>query len=345
MPRRPGLLATVALGALGAVSALAACSGDDDSHQVFAFGPFNLAAQEELTGTCVQITLNNSDAIFVNTVELTTGPGFHHSNWFFVPEHVFAGPDGAFRCVDRQFDVASAAAVGGVFYAQSTQSPHEIQAFPAGMAIPLRPRTKLIAQVHLLNRSDEALVITPNIAITKIPEAEVATKLAGISMEFHPLSLPPRKQSRFTVDCDLAPLHQMNLARDPDFNVYYTLAHYHQYGTRMLLEALTPSGAASTMYTTTNSIGDALGGPLTPPFAMPGNTRLRLTCEYYNNTDAYIYYGNGDGEMCVFLAFSDSAWLWGGGVLDETPDPMSGVDQGGVMTFTRNCQLFTREAY
>jgi hypothetical protein len=58
-----------------------------------------------------------------------------------------------------------------------------------------------------------------------------------------------------------------------------------------------------------------------------------------------IYYGNAGGEMCVFLAFSDSPWLFGGGVLDETPDPASGVDEGGVTSYTRKCQIFTREAY
>jgi hypothetical protein len=326
-----------------ALVVLAACSGDDDG--VYAFGPFDVAAQEEVSTKCVQISLHNSETIYVNSVELTTGPGFHHSNWFFVPEHVFTGPDGTFNCKERNFNIAAAAVVGGVFFAQSTQNPHEVQAFPAGMAIPLEPNRKLVAQIHLLNRGDEPLHINPNIKLTLIPEAQVTKKLAGISMEFHPLSLPPRKQSRFTVDCDLSPLHQMNLGRDPDFNIYYTLAHYHQYGTRMLLEAVTPDNTATTVYTTTNSIGDALGGPLSPPFAMSGSTRLRLTCEYYNNTDAMIFYGNGDGEMCVFLAFSDSEWLWGGGVLDETPDPLSGVDQNGVMSFTRNCSLFTREAY
>ena len=332
--RRPGLLALVAL---------AACSGDDDN--VYEFGPFEVAAQEEVTSQCVQISLRNSDTIYINTVELTTGPGFHHSNWFFVPEHRFAGTDGSFNCRDRDFNVASAAATGGVFFAQSTQSAHEVQAFPTGMAIPLPPKTKLIGQIHLLNRSDEDLVIRPTLKVTPIPETEVTKKLAGISMEFHPLSLPPRKQSRFTVDCDLAPYVDLEKNRDLEFNIYYTLAHYHQYGTRMLLEAITPNDTASTVYTTTGTIGDALGGPLSPPFSMTGNSRLRLTCEYYNNTDAMIYYGNGDGEMCVFLAFSDSPWLWGGGVLDETPDPTSGVDQGGVMTFTRNCSIFTREAY
>ncbi|HEY5945087.1 MAG TPA: hypothetical protein VIV40_06330 [Kofleriaceae bacterium] len=333
--RRPGLL----------LLAIAACSGDDSNQQVFEFGPFSVAAQEEVTTLCAQITLHNTETVYVNTVELTTGPGFHHSNWFFVPEHIFAGDDGVFTCKDRNFDIAAAAVTGGVFFAQSTQTEHEVQAFPAGMAIPLPPKTKLVAQLHLLNRGDDAVSLTPKIAITTLDEADVKTKLAGISMEYHPLSLPPRMRSRFTVDCDLGDLHQTNLGRPPDFNIYYTLAHYHQYGTKMELEAVTPDEQATTIYTTSNSIGDALGGQLKPAFNMAGNTRLRLTCEYYNNTDAMIWYGNGDGEMCVFLAFSDSAWLWGGGVLDQTPDPTSGVNDGGVMSFSRKCQLFTREAY
>ena len=334
--RRPGLLALIAF---------AACGGNDNGPDVYEFGPFTLQPSAEDEDKCVQISLHNDEPIYVNSVELTTGPGFHHSNWFFVPDHTFAGPDGTFTCRDRNFNIGAAAIVGGVFFAQSTQSPKELQAFPSGMAIKLPANAKLVAQIHLLNTTDEPLEIKPTIALTKLPESSVTQLLAGISMEFHPLSLPPQMQSRFSVDCDLDPLHQMNLGRAPDFSIFYTLAHYHQYGTRMLLEAVRPDGTASTIYTTSNSIGDALGGPLSPPFDMTGYTRLRLTCEYRNTTDAMIYYGNGDGEMCVFLAFSDSPWMFGGGVLDTTPMPNSGVVEDGFMSYTRNCNLFTREAY
>ena len=92
----------------------------------------------------MQLTLHNTETVYVNTVELTTGPGFHHSNWFFVPEHIFAGEDGTFNCDDRNWDLAAAAATGGVLFAQSTQSTSEVQAFPAGYAIPLTPKSKLI---------------------------------------------------------------------------------------------------------------------------------------------------------------------------------------------------------
>ena len=47
---------------------------------------------------------------------------------------------------------------------------------------------------------------------------------------------------------------------------------------------------------------------------MTGYTRLRFSCDYYNNTAADGSWGVGNSEMCVFLAFSDSKFNWGGGV-------------------------------
>src|SRR5215475_13498658 len=87
-------LAAVAL-ALG----VSACASDDDPGR-YSFGPFDIAANQEVVGQCVQISLHNTDAIYVQSVELTTGPGFHHSNWLFVPDTAFAGDDGTFTCTD-----------------------------------------------------------------------------------------------------------------------------------------------------------------------------------------------------------------------------------------------------
>src|SRR4051794_15124105 len=96
-----------------------ACGTDqrgDNETRTFAFGPFTLPANTEDTSKCVQITIGNDEPAFVNGVELTTGPGFHHSNWFYVPEHVFPGPDGTFDCDDRAFNQATAGILGGVFF-------------------------------------------------------------------------------------------------------------------------------------------------------------------------------------------------------------------------------------
>lgn len=327
-----------------AVLLVVACAGNDPyAKQEFAFGPFEIAPAEEVIKTCVQITLHNDDYLFVNAVELTTGTGFHHSNWFFVPEHVFPGDDGAYACDDRNFNEPVAAIFGGVLFAQSTQSTHEVQQFPEGVIVKIPPHSKIVSQIHLLNATDAPLTIAPTIAITPIAESTVTTTLAGISFEDHALALLPNMQSKFTVECDLAPTHQMLFGRDPDFKIYYGLAHYHGLGTGLSVEAVKPDGTAATVFSTDTKIGDVLGGPIDPAFDMTGFTKIRFSCNYFNPGQTTVRWGNGDGEMCVFLAFSDSTYNWGGGVTQDE-EPGNPVQVGNEMHYSNGCQVYANDA-
>jgi len=340
---------------------LASCGGTDapaaDAPRAYPFGPFTIHASEEISDQCVQITLHNDDVMYVNQVELETGPGFHHSNWFFVPASdqdtgvlgPFDGPDGTFTCRDRGFDQAVAALKGGVIFAQSTQSPHDIQKFPAGAVIQVPAHSKLVSTIHLLNTSDATLTLNPTITLTPILEQNVAIKLAGVSFEDHALGLPPNKNSSFTVDCDLQPqwdiLHANGTVSSatPDFKLYYALAHYHALGTGMSIDAVAADDStASSIYATEAQVGDALGGTLDPPFSMTGFSHLRFTCDYYNSTSNPVGWGINDQEMCVFLAFSDSAYNWAGGALDDDP-PGPGTEVGNVMTYSHACSVYAVE--
>jgi hypothetical protein len=256
---------------------------------------------------------------------------------------VFFGDDGTFRCSDRNYNEEVAAAFGGVLFAQSTQAPHEVQAFPPGVAVKIPARSKIVAQVHLLNAQDTAVHLSPNLKITEIAEPQVTTLLSGISFEDHALGLPSHQQSRFSVECDLAPLHNQRYHRDPDFKLYYALAHYHTLGTGLSLEAIKPDGTATTVFTTSHRAGDTLGGPIDPTFDMTGYTKLRMSCDYYNPRDTTVGWGVGDQEMCVFLAFSDSTSNWGGGTLDDMPGDPTIIDNG-VMSYTSGCQVFALDA-
>jgi hypothetical protein len=327
---------------LAAGLGVSACAGNDVPGR-YPFGPFDVAASQEIVGTCVQISLHNPEAIYVQSVELTTGPGFHHSNWLFVPDTEFPGNDGTFSCDERGYNEGIAAMLGGVLFAQSTQSPHEIQAFPAGVAVRIPPQSKLIAQVHLLNAGDVAVHLTPTIQLTTVAESEVKTRLYAISFDDLALALPGHKQSRFSVECDLAPVYHQRFQRDPDFKIYYALAHYHALGVGLQLEAVKPDGTAATVFTTAHRVGDTLGGPIAPSFDMTGYTRLRMTCNFLNPRDTVVHWGLGDQEMCVFLAFSDSKANWGGGALTTDPGPpTTGAD--GVVSYSQSCTVFALDA-
>lgn len=327
------------LGALGLVLGSTACSSSEERVRSFDFGPYEVTPQQETTKHCVQISLDNADPLFISAVELTTGAGFHHSNWLYVPEDVFAGPDGTFDCDERGYSEALAAAFGGVLFAQSTQKAHEVQQFSPGVAIRLPPRQKIVAQLHLLNASDRTLKLTPNLKLTSIAEEQVQISLAGISFQNQALGLPAGRQSRFSVECDLTEKHQKELGRAPDFNIYYALAHYHELGTGLSLDAVRADGSSVNIYTTANAVGDSLGGPIDPVFNMSGFTKLRMSCEFYNPRSQVVRWGIGDQEMCVFLAFSDSERQWAGGVTSRGA-PANETLVGNTLQYSNPCTLF-----
>lgn len=311
--------------------------------KTYQFGPFDIAPGKEINDQCVQISLNNDDYANVNVVELNTGPGFHHSNWFYVPDFTFGGPDGAFTCDDRGFDQAVAAIKGGVIFAQSTQTPHETQRFPEGVVVRVPPHHKLVSQIHLLNATEGTLSLRPDIKLTYVRDDKVVTRLAGMSFQNAALALPPLMNSKFSVECDIAKAHDTALHRAPDFKIYYALAHYHELGTGLNVSAIKPTGEVSNIYTTATSVGDSLGGPIDPLFDFTGYSKIRFSCDFYNPRSQVVRWGVGDQEMCVFLAFTDSTYNFGGGVL-ERDEPGNPLMVGNTMTYENPCLVIANDA-
>ncbi len=323
--------------------ALAACTGGGsaDAPRTFTFGPYHLQPSQEIVDQCVSATLGNAKELAINSVELHTATGFHHSNWFFVPDNLYDGPDGTWACADRHFDQANAASAGGVLFAQSTQSPHEVQSFPPGVAIVIPPHSRIVATTHLLDAGDTPLDVPLSLTIT--PIADVTTRLAALSFENVSLALPPHRVSKWTIDCDVGTQSRNLTGADPAFKIYYALAHYHALGTGLTLEAIKSDGTATTIYETQNRIGDTLGGQITPLFSMTGYDKIRMSCSYNNDRDATVGWGVGDQEMCVVLAFTDSTFTWGGGVITND-GPGTSVDTGTEVDFTHACSLITTPA-
>ena len=338
---------------------LAACGTDAQVSAVhaYSFGPFDVDPNAEITDLCVQITLNNDTDWYVNKVELETGGGFHHSNWDFVPAEdpahgvigVFPGPDGVFKCADRNFDQAIGALKGGTLFAQSTQAANDVQQFPAGAALRIPKHSKLVSTIHLLNASDSPVHVTPKMTLTTIEYAAVDKLMAGLAFEDHALAIPPNKQSKFSVECDLSQswtnLYNLKQVDSPipNFSIYYTLAHYHKTGTGMTVEAIKPDHTSTLVFETSSQIGDSLGEALDPPFDFTGYSGIRFSCSYYNNTDRPLTWGQGDEEMCAFLGFTDSTYLWGGGAVNDDDPAGDPTVVGNVMQYSHVCDIVTAQ--
>ncbi len=304
---------------------------------------------EEISNVCQSWVLGNEEPLYVKKVRQTNGGGWHHSNWFFVPETAYRpdpeveGPDatqeGTWRCSDRGFREFLAAAAGGVFFAQSTQTFEEIQAFPDGAALEIPPHSVIVGSVHLLNITPGPLESALTMDIETVPADEVEIRLTPFSFSNTSLAIAPQeqgvpKESRYSMTCDLRDAFQEQIGSAPDYNIYYVLAHYHEWGNYFNLSFAHEDGRRDTVLELKNRVGEPIGKTIDPPMNNNGAMGLQVDCGYINNTDRTLVYGLGGKEMCVFLAYTDSNLKVGIGAGENHP---MGEDEDGRLLNETDC--------
>ncbi len=285
------------------------------------FGDFELAPHQEIASQCVVWTLNNDRALYVNQITLANSGAYHHSNWFVVPESLYPGPDGFFRCRDRDFDELSSAVNGTVIFAQSTQSLAETQQLARGAVIMIPPRHKVVAGVHLLNLQNRVHTTNLRMSLGLIHPSDVEVILTPFRLTYYTLDIPPLVQSRFTTDCDLTTPFESVAQRPLDLKLYWVLPHYHELGNHFRVEILGGPRDGELIHSLDTFNAEPNGKALDPPLDLTGATGLRLTCGFSNPRDESVGWGIGDQEMCVMLGLADSDVL-----MDAYMGGMNNVD-------------------
>jgi hypothetical protein len=269
------------------------------------FPAYTVSAGDEITGLCMSWTLGNEQPLFVNAVRAKNDGAWHHSNWAWVADTQFAGPDGPWPCAERNYEQITAAAGGGMFFAQSTQALEEEQRFAEGVAIRLPPHVRVIGDVHLLNTGAADKPTSLTFEVDLIEQSAVQVELNPMSITNIALSIPPEQQSLHEMDCSFS-------TGPADFSLYYVLPHYHALGNLLSLHAVGGARDGEVLFQSNADLGEAWGKTLDPPLSMGGATGVRVTCGYDNPRVESVGYGVGDQEMCVFLAFTDSTNKFGG---------------------------------
>jgi hypothetical protein len=266
--------------------------------------------ENEVQGICQSWTLNNDEPLYVHGVTFDAGEGWHHSNWVYVTEDHFEGPDGTWRCTERDFtEIAAGVVGGGAFFAQSTQSTHEEQVFPDGTAYVIPPRARIIGSVHVLNFGTEPVTTAASFHIDTLPEAEVTTILRTMAIDNRAIDLAAHASTESRTECDFA----TPLAAPLDFDIYYVLPHYHALATGMIVEIAGGPNDGAVIYQTDLAIGDPLGAAIDPPISLAGATGVRMRCTYENTTDTTVTYGiDAADEMCTMLAYTSGPRRLGG---------------------------------
>jgi len=300
--------------------------GDDHFWITHAFGPVTMAPWEDDAELCVSWTVDNALPVYAQAVLASNEGGFHHSNWFIVPEGEYEGPDGYWPCGERGYTEIDASTKGTVLFAQSTQSYVEEQRLTPGAVIKLPANSKIVAGLHTLNASPRQEESQLWISLEPIHPADVTAVVAPLSMQYHDLHIPPTTESRFTADCDLATPYWLATAGDPLWlRLHYILPHYHYLGNYFDVTVVGGLLDGQSVFTLDGFNADANGLTFDPPLDLPGATGLRMTCGYDNWTSNNIVWGNGEGEMCVMLALVESDMVIGASV--DIGNHIVGVDE------------------
>ena len=297
------------------------------------FGEVPMQPFEEITN-CVAWTLDNDEAIYVERIDFDSTGGFHHSNWFVVPETQYEGPDGFFDCRERGFDELSSAVTGTVIFAQSTQSHFETQVLGEGVVIKVPPRHKVVAGTHLLNLSAAPINTGLKLHFELIHPEDVQVVVAPFRLDYHDLQIPPLSVSRFRMDCDLTTPYAQQTGRPLDLKLYYVLPHFHELGDAFEARIFGGPRDGEVLHALEQFNAEPNGKAFNPPIDLTGATGLSMTCGYDNPRREPVGYGIGDQEMCVMLGFADSPILMDAGVREDT-EMVS--DENGVMRFTGPC--------
>jgi hypothetical protein len=304
-----------------------------------AFGPLELAPYDDST-RCVQWTVNNEQALYLQSVLVANTGALHHSNWYLVPEDEFPGPDGYFSCEERGVSDIVAALKGTVLFAQSTQSYTDEQRLTPGAVVKLPARHKVIATVHTLNASPRVMTTELWMSLELAHPADVTAVVAPMSAQYTDLEIPAGTRSRFTTRCDFAEPHLGATGTPLHLKVHYILPHYHYLGDFFEVRVLGGARAGEVLYTLDGFNGEANGVTFDPPIDLLDATGIEFSCGYDNWTGAPVSWGNGAGEMCVVLVLTESDAMLGGVV--SSGSTAIGVE-GGVTRFEGECFEFAQK--
>jgi hypothetical protein len=307
---------------------------EDRATIVHSFGVVELAPLEE-TEPCVQWTLDNEAALYVQTVRLTNDGASHHSNWFVVPENAFPGEDGYFDCDARGFTELGAAVEGTVLFAQSTQSRIDEQRLPEGVVVKIPPRHKVVAGGHFLNLSDSPYSTELRMAFDLIHPKDVEVVTAPFRLTYTDLDIPANREAWFTGNCSLAGTYEGQAGKPLDLKLYYVTPHYHYLGNYFDLTLAGGPRDGESVFRFDGFNAGSNGQSFDPPIDLTGADGFRFTCGYDNWRNESVGWGIGDQEMCVMLGLADSAVLMDGTVVTGS---IVG-EEGDIVLNEGNCQV------
>ncbi|MGM0557976.1 MAG: hypothetical protein ACQEVA_16440, partial [Myxococcota bacterium] len=288
---------------------------------------------------CIQWSVQNEKSLYVNSVTMANDGGFHHSNWFVVPEDVFAGDDGFFDCEERGWSNVTAATRGTVLFAQSTQAFTETQSFPGGVTLEIPPNHKVVGNLHLLNAAPRELDTQIRLKLGLVHPRDVENIATPFQMVYSDLAIPGKSESMFMAECDLRDQYERTTGQSWDeLEIYHVLPHYHELGNHFELRKYGGEDDGELIHKISGFDAEANGKSFEEPVSLAGTDGLSFGCGFDNPREDTIGWGIGDQEMCMMLGYSNGQGVFEGNVRSGS-ERVGEVD--GTVRFTGPCSSLT----
>ena len=263
---------------------------------------FTLEPFEEIE-RCRFLKTSNLEAGHVTRIELKARKGLHHA---FIAKVDKDFEDDTIPCFGFPDEVMQGLSIPEPIYASSTQVPEETIDFPEGVGVSLGASQQLVFNYHYLNTRPEPIEaeIYMNLYFAD-PGAQVETAQVYVFGNIGGIDIPAQGQQTLTTTCTF----------ESDVNVVTLTPHMHALGTGFTVKRYDGTAASDLLYET-NTWDNPATQLFDPPLAMTAGQGLTFTCEWTNDTDRNVKFGQtADDEMCFVF-----------GYVYPAPDPILRLD-------------------
>ena len=254
------------------------------------WGPFEVPAGFEQT-RCVMKRLGNTEPISVHEIHNVLGATSHHFIVYQVDDTVERPEPYPCNPFTDTFNDPPLII---------TQRSDDRLTLPEGVAYTIEANQMVRLELHYINPAVAPQIAEATSTFVPMPSEDVENEADIMFLGDTNISIPPM---------DEATLGPTFLELPPQFdgvNYFAITGHEHQWGTNVYVEVAESAGVPGTpVYDLPIFHWDE---PETvtydPPFSVPDGGGFKVTCEWSNLSNDYVFFGTGvDDEMCFIWAY------------------------------------------
>lgn len=259
------------------------------------WGPVDVPAGTEHT-QCVIKRLDNAGQIRVGKIENVLEATSHHFIVYQVNDDTVEERPEPFEC--QPFSDTLDPDKGAPLMV--TQKSSEVLELPEGVGFTLEENQMVRLELHYINATQETQTAEASSTFHPMAEGDFQDEADFLFIGNPDIEIPPHQEwtlgpSYFPLPGDLEGV-----------NFFAITGHEHQWGTDVYVESAPgESGDGTPVYDVENFNWDE---PETvvhdPPFQVPSGGGFRFTCEWFNQSDDTVGFGeSANDEMCFFWAY------------------------------------------